>query len=133
METIKKTFSNTLTCLCVSVCLSLNRTVSPKRTRNDLQGIHSALVSHPPFSRLFPFNAPCRFTPLLNLHSLVFGLTLSGWLICIFLKGISLLNYLFFFNSSPLFQELNWGVREVLVIGFVRRNYGLFYFSKSGQ
>jgi hypothetical protein len=30
--------------------------------------------------RLFCFNAPCQFTPLLNLRSLILGLTPLGWL-----------------------------------------------------
>jgi len=32
------------------------------------------------------------------------------------------------FHSSPLFQERNWGVKEVPVIGLVCRHNGLFYF-----
>ena len=30
--------------------------------------------------------------------------------------------------EAHFFQERNWGVKEVLVIGSVCRNYGLFYF-----
>jgi hypothetical protein len=31
------------------------------------------------------FNAPCQFTPLLVLRSLIFGLKPFGWFICIYL------------------------------------------------
>ena len=38
------------------------------------------LVLHPFALRLFCFYAPCQFTPLLNLPSLIFGLSRFGWL-----------------------------------------------------
>ena len=42
--------------------------------------IWSAFILLPFVLSLFAFNAPCKFTPLLNLYPLIFGLTLSGWL-----------------------------------------------------
>jgi len=44
--------------------------------------VHEALF-YSGFLRLFYFNVPYQFTPLLNLRSLIFGLTPFGWLLSI--------------------------------------------------
>jgi hypothetical protein len=66
-------------------------------------------------------NAPCQFTPLLNLRPFIFGLTPFGWLRCITLKptyfSISYENTIFdlrLFYLRPLFQEHSQGVKQGL-------------------
>ena len=52
--------------------------------------------------RIFYFNAPFHFTPQLNLRPLVFGLTLFGWFINIYLSPFSSGNTMFYLSLFPL-------------------------------
>jgi hypothetical protein len=62
--------------------------------------IYFAFVRFTPvyFTYFFPFNAPCQFK-LLNLRSLVFGLTPSGWLR---FTALTAFLWIFFFYLFPL-------------------------------
>jgi hypothetical protein len=57
----------------------------------------------------FCFKVLCQFTPLLNLRRLIFGLTLFGWFISVYL---SIFYYGNIFYLHPLFQEHSWGVKR---------------------
>jgi hypothetical protein len=60
----------------------------------------------------FCFNAPCQFTPLLNLRSLIFGLTLLGWLHSITLTPYFWWGYHFWFTPflfMPIFSRTQLG------------------------
>jgi len=52
--------------------------------------------------RIFYFNAPFHFTPQLNLRPLVFGLTLFGWFINIYLSPFSSGNTMFYLSLFSL-------------------------------
>jgi hypothetical protein len=58
------------------------------------------------------FNSPCQYTPILNLHPLIFGLTLYGWLHSIVLTTTySIISYgnlifnLHLLDLCPCFEE----------------------------
>jgi len=69
------------------------------------QLLHVGLVLRPNVLRLFCLNAPFQLTPLLNLHSFIFGVTPIGWLRSVtlnalFLMGISVMIYAHFFRNT---------------------------------
>jgi len=63
---------------------------------NQTKNVHPALFYARLFDNVFFFNAPCKFTPLLNSRSLIFGLTLCDWL-----RSITLTPY---FDRSIVFD-----------------------------
>jgi hypothetical protein len=58
----------------------------------------------------FYFNALCQFTPLLNLRSLIFGLTPFGWLLFIVLTSYFWWEYNFLFTT--FFALSFWGNKD---------------------
>jgi hypothetical protein len=66
--------------------------------------VHQGFVLRPFVIRLFCFKDPFQFTPLLNLRSLIFGLTPVCWFISIYLSIFYCWEY---FYLRPLFQERN--------------------------
>jgi hypothetical protein len=75
---------------------------------------HIALVLRPTCFTYFCFNAPCLYTPLLNLRLLIFDLTPFVWLRSIKLSPNYLIIpygnivfYLALFDVCPLFMEHN--------------------------
>jgi len=80
---------------------------------NGDQGSIEGNTLRPSFTP-FSFNAPDQFTPLINLRPTIFGLTLFGGFISIyvflfsFLTGILFLIYAFLIYA-PLFQEIKLG------------------------
>jgi hypothetical protein len=68
----------------------------------------------------FSFNVPYQFTPLLNFRFLVFGLTLFGWFISIYLFSLymNIIFDLHFFDLCQLFQE-NLGCKTRSCIWYV--------------
>ena len=66
-------------------------------------------IAPKPCFTLVCLNAPCHFTPLLNIRPLIFGLTLFGWFISIYLS-LSYRNIIFDLRS--LFQEHDYGVKQ---------------------
>jgi hypothetical protein len=61
----------------------------------------SIQYTQPLFCAFFSFNAPCQFTPLLNLRYVIFGLTPFGWLCSVSRLLISKGNIIF--DLRPLF------------------------------
>ena len=66
-------------------------------------------IAPKPCFTLVCLNAPCHFTPLLTIRPLIFGLTLFGWFISIYLS-LSYRNIIFDLRS--LFQEHDYGVKQ---------------------
>jgi hypothetical protein len=78
------------------------------RTEGDLQLITDTHYTQ--FSRLFSFNTPCHLTSDLNLRTLIFGLTPSGWLRSITLTAYFLWEYYFLFRHY-LFMSIFSGTQ----------------------
>jgi hypothetical protein len=64
----------------------------------------------------FRLDAPYKFTPLVSLCSLIFGLTPFGWLINLYLSTFygDIIFYLRLSDLLQLFQKRNWGFKEAL-------------------
>ena len=82
--------------------------------------IRSALILLPFVLSLFAFNAPCQFTPLLNLFPLIVGLMLSGWLPSITLTPHSQQKYRFwvapFFLYAHFFRNVTRAQKGLIVL-----------------
>jgi hypothetical protein len=78
----------------------------------ELREIHSAIVS-----RLFAFNASYQFTPVLNLRPTIFGLTLFGGFISIYVS----ISFLFPYGNI-IFDLRPFYLRPTF---FIKQNYGV--------
>jgi len=104
-------------CAVTSLRVTLSRDFSPERhpaIRHIHVKIHQHLLLLPFVLHLFCFSAPCHYTSLFNLDPVIFGGTLFGWFISLYLNTFFLWEYHFLFMPlwfMPTFSGTKLGHR----------------------